>query len=91
MSVARTVRMTFFSCSTLLCLRLCIRAVGVVSGSAVRNTAMPRTRWGGLRSSISMSSARGTSVLRVLSKSSFEPRSQVHMVRISTMARITGT
>ena len=35
-SAVRTVRITFCSCSTLLCLRLCSRAVGAASGSEVR-------------------------------------------------------
>lgn len=43
-SAVWTVRMTFFSCSTLLCLRLCIRATGATSGSEVRKMAVPGAR-----------------------------------------------
>ncbi|MNK58936.1 hypothetical protein D3C87_780350 [compost metagenome] len=44
----RTVTNMFCSCSTLLCLRLCSSALGTTPGSAVRNTAVPSTRAGGL-------------------------------------------
>ncbi len=41
------VRTMLCSCSTLLCLRLCISEAGAKSGSAVRNTAVPETMCGG--------------------------------------------
>ena len=71
--------MTFFSCSTLLCLRLCRSAAGAVSGSLVRKTAVPLTRCGGLFSSIRTSSSKGTSILRVFSNRIRVPFTQVHM------------
>ena len=40
-------------CSTLLCLRLCSMALGTVPISAVRNTAVPSTRTGGLTNTAS--------------------------------------
>src|SRR5262245_59910822 len=46
-SAVMIVRITLFSCSTLLCLRLCSNAVGANSGSLVRKTAVPGTKWGG--------------------------------------------
>ena len=77
---------TFFSCSTLLCLRLCRRAAGAVSGSLVRKTAVPLTRCGGLFSSMLTSSMRGTSALRVFSNRMRVPFTQVSMTMKNTPA-----
>ena len=49
----RTVTNRLLACSTLLCLRLCSSALGTVPLSAVRNTAVPSTRAGGLTHSAS--------------------------------------
>ena len=47
------------SCSTLLCLRLCIKADGATSASLVRKTAVPETRVGFDFSNIRMRSRMG--------------------------------
>ena len=53
-----TVTNRFCSCSTLLCLRLCSSALGVLPFSADRNTAVPVTRTGGLMKTASRKLSR---------------------------------
>ena len=80
-SAVRTVRITFFSCSTLLCLRLCMSATGAVSGSLVRKMAVPGTRWGARALSMDIRSESPIESLRVFSVKMREPRTQVDMIR----------
>jgi hypothetical protein len=90
-SPVRTVRMTLRSCSTLLCLRLCIRATGVMSGSEVRKIAVPGARCGARARRISIRSTRGTLSRRVLAVRICEPRTQVAMIRNSAAPISTGS
>ncbi|MCY1557454.1 hypothetical protein D9M68_943030 [compost metagenome] len=78
------------SCSTRLCLRLCIRAGGAMRGLAVRNTAVPGTITGGLSVSRSAISCIGTASAASFACNFIVPRSQVTMNRMTTAANISG-
>ena len=73
----RTVTNRFCWCSTLLCFRLCISALGTMSGCAVRNTAVPSTRAGGLTKTDSRKDFRSMEVSRSDWLSSSRPSFQV--------------
>ena len=90
-SAVMMVRITFCSCSTLLCLRLCSSAVGANSGSLVRNTAVPGTMCGGFFSRLCSSASSGTSVLRVLLARMRVPRRQVRISITMEMPNSSGT
>src|SRR6516162_6328556 len=72
-------------------MRLCRSAVGQLSGSLVRNTAVPGTRIGGLASKDFTKPSRGSSSLRVLLNRTRVPRRQVYITVIATHANARGT
>src|SRR5262245_53654609 len=65
--------------------------VGAVVGSAVRNTAVPETRCGGLASSFRTSQLRSASFLRVALLRLLEPRTQVRAMRPMSQAARSGS
>src|ERR1700678_1004214 len=67
------------SCSTLLCLRLCMKDDGATEGSLVRNTAVPGTRTGFDLSSILIRSPIGIESRWVLMVRIALPRDHVHI------------
>ena len=73
----RTATNRLYSCSTLLCLRLCSKALGVRSTSADRNTAVPGTRSGGLMKIASRKPVRSMASSRRLAAISLRPCIQV--------------
>ncbi len=79
------------SCSTLLCLRLCISAVGATLGSLVRKIAVPGTRVGFDFASIAINSRIGMESRWVFSAKRCVPRTQVHITIIEHPASTSGT
>src|SRR3984957_14340468 len=75
----RTHIITTRSCSTLLCLRLCMKEEGADSGSLVRNIAVPGTRTGFDLASILIRSTIGIESRWVLALRIALPRIQVHI------------
>ncbi len=90
-SAVSTVSSTFFSCSTLLCLRLCIRATGAVFTSEVRKIAVPGTRCCWRARSISIRSAIGTESRRTFSDRIWFPWVQVHISITRPAPSISGS
>ena len=85
----RTVTNRFCSCSTLLCFKLCSNAFGTVPGSAVKNTAVPSTRAGGLTNTASKKLVKSMASIRIFSLSSRRPSFQVIM-KVNTTPPITS-
>src|ERR1700728_5443105 len=75
----RTFKRTTRSCSTLLCLRLCMSEDGAEVGSLVRKTAVPGTRTGFDFSSILIRSSVGIESRWVRIMRIWLPRDQVHI------------
>ena len=76
----RTHIITTFSCTTLLCLRLCMNEDGATVGSLVRKIAVPGTRTGFDFSSILITSTIGIESRWVLAVRIALPRDQVHII-----------
>ncbi len=66
-------------------------AVGAAVGSAVKNTAVPGTRCGGLASSLRSNQSRSASFLRVCLARSRAPRTQVTITSPTQAAISSGT
>src|ERR1700678_2662884 len=75
----RTFKSTTRSCSTLLCLRLCMSDDGAEVGSLVRKTAVPGTLTGFDLSSILIRSSIGIESRCVRASNMTLPRDQVHI------------
>src|SRR6185437_15987464 len=76
-SSVSTVSSTLRSCSTLLCLRLCSSELGIASALAVRNTAVPDTRWSGWSARFRMNGASARPPCWISRTTSSRPRRQV--------------
>src|SRR5271166_5723815 len=87
----RTFSKTTRSCSTLLCLRLCMSEDGAEVGSLVRKTAVPGTRTGFDFSSILISSAIGIESRCVRTIKIVLPRDQVHITMNIAAPSVRGT
>ena len=90
-SVVLTDMIMMRSCSTLLCLRLCISDEGAISGSLVRKIAVPGTRTGLLFASMAISPRVEIESRCVLAARSAVPRTHVHISRIDRPASSSGT
>src|SRR5271169_3617588 len=87
----RTFKSTTRSCSTLLCLRLCMSEDGAEVGSLVRKTAVPGTRTGFDFSSILIRSRVGIESRWVLIIRIALPRDQVHITANIAAPSVRGT
>src|ERR1700733_3805627 len=87
----RTFKSTTRSCSTLLCLRLCISDDGAEVGSLVRKTAVPGTLTGFDFSSILIRSSIGIESRCVLACKMTLPRDQVHIRTNIATPIVSGT
>src|SRR5271165_4924877 len=87
----RTFSRTTRSCSTLLCLRLCMSEDGAEVGSLVRKTAVPGTRTGFDFSSILIRSRVGIESRWVLATRIALPRDQVHITTNIAVPIASGT
>src|SRR5664280_1918680 len=79
------------SCTTLLCLRLCMNDEGATEGSLVRKIAVPGTRTGFDFSSIRITSTIGIESRWVLAARIALARDRVHIVTNIAAAIINGT
>ena len=68
-----TVTNKLLACKTLLCFKLCSMAFGTVPASAVRNTAVPSTRAGGLTNTASRKLGKSMASARSFSLSKRRP------------------
>ena len=89
-SAVSTLRITLRSCSTLLCFRLCISAIGADSRLLVRNTAVPFTRTGGPIFKDSIRSMIGTESRSDLACRIADPRTQVSTMKNRPPPSING-
>src|SRR5277367_5487578 len=87
----RTFKRTTRSCSTLLCLRLCINDDGADVGSLVRKTAVPGTLTGFDFSSILIRSSIGIASRCVRASKMTLPRDHVHIRLNIATPRVRGT
>src|SRR5271166_2614878 len=87
----RTFSKTTRSCSTLLCLRLCMSEDGAEVGSFVRNTAVPGTRTGFDFCSILIRSDIGIESRCVFRLRMALPRDHVHIKMNMEVPSISGT
>src|SRR5262245_30048721 len=87
----RTFKRTTRSCSTLLCLRLCISDDGAEVGSLVRKTAVPGTLTGFDLSSILIRSSIGIESRCVRASRIALPRDQVHIRTNMIVPSVRGT
>src|ERR1700729_426101 len=87
----RTFKRTTRSCSTLLCLRLCISDDGAEVGSLVRKTDVPWTRTGFDLSSILIRSSIGIASRCVRASKMTLPRDHVHIRRNIAKPSVRGT
>src|ERR1700759_1793274 len=87
----RTFKSTTRSCSTLLCLRLCMSDDGADVGSLVRKTEVPWTRTGFDLSSILIRSSIGIESRCVRASRIALPRDQVHIRMNMAAPRVRGT
>src|ERR1700722_3049571 len=87
----RTFKSTTRSCSTLLCLRLCISDDGAEVGSFVRKTAVPGTLTGFDFSSILIRAGIGIAARCVRASKMTLPRDQVHIRMNIATPSVRGT